>query len=152
MGPGVTLHRARNGRRKHSSDAPHSVILPSTSRGKLVYLKDFWRVDHPEIQTEGDVYRELREADVRNIAKMGHAGDVRLTLEDGPIRASVGIQRTRTQDYLNQSWCPGRPVVESYIHYRLVLETVGMPRNQFKSTRQLCEVIRDAIVGKDRFS
>jgi hypothetical protein len=46
-------------------------------------------------------------------------------------------------------WCPGRPCVEPYVHYRLVLETLGQPLNTFKSTRQLCEVIRDGIVGKE---
>jgi hypothetical protein len=114
----------------------------------LVYLKDFWRVDHPEIQTEGDVYHELHDAEVPNIAKLGCAGDVRLTIDDSQAGASVGVQRTRTQEYLDQSWCPGRPDVEPYIHYRLVLETVGRPLNRFESTRQLCEVIRDAVVGK----
>jgi len=44
-------------------------------------------------------------------------------------------------------WCPGRPQVDPYVHYRLVLETLGQPLNTFKSTRQLCEVIRDAIVA-----
>jgi serine/threonine protein kinase len=147
----VTSRRARNGQRKHSSDAPRSDTLPSTSRGELVYLKDFWRVDHPEIQKEGDVYRELHESEVRNIATMGRSGDVRLTITDGQVRASVGVQRTMTQDYINHPWCPGRPVVEPYVHYRLVLETVGMPLNRFRSTRQLCEVIRDAVVGKGGF-
>ena len=115
----------------------------------LVYLKDFWRVDHPEIQTEGDVYHELHEAQVRNIAKLGRAGDVRLTINDGQAGASV--QRTRTQDYLGHSWCPGRPGVEAYVHYRLVLETVGVPLNRFESTRQLCEAIQDAVVGERNF-
>jgi len=128
--------------------ATFGYIAYDVERGELVYLKDFWRVDHPEIQKEGDVYRELHEAEVRNIAKMGRAGDVRSSANDGQVRASVGVQRTRTQDYLNYPWCPGRPMVEPYIHYRLVLETVGVPLNRFKSTRQLCEVIRDAIAGK----
>ncbi|KAI0267779.1 hypothetical protein BC834DRAFT_822120, partial [Gloeopeniophorella convolvens] len=39
------------------------------------------------------------------------------------------------------------PRVEPYVHYRLVLNTVGKPLNHFKSTRQLCEAIRDAIVA-----
>jgi len=129
--------------------ATFGYIAFDVERGELVYLKDFWRVDHPEIQKEGDVYRELHEAGVRNIAKMGRAGDVRSTTNDGQVRASV--QRTRPYDYLNHSWCPGRPVVEPYVHYRLVLVTVGMPLNRFKSTRQLCEVIRDGIVGKAGF-
>ena len=131
--------------------ATFGYIAFDVERGELVYLKDFWRVDHPEIQKEGDVYRELHEAEVRNIAKMGRAGDVRLTINDGQVRASVGVQRTRPHDYLNHPWCPGRPAVEPYVHYRLVLETVGMPLNRFKSTRQLCEVIRDAVVGKGGF-
>jgi hypothetical protein len=64
------------------------------------------------------------------------------------------LQRTKTQDYLKGSgcrveWCPGQPCVELYVYYRLVLETLGQPLNTFKSTRQLCEVIREAIVGKE---
>jgi len=118
-------------------------------RGDLVYLKDFWRVDHPESRKEGDVYRELHEAEVRNIAKMGPAGDVRHVQV-----SSAGFQRTRTQDYLRSpgsrhAWCHGRPSVVPYVHYRLVLETVVMPLSHFKSTRQLCEVIRDAVIGKE---
>ena len=117
--------------------ATFGYIAFDVERGDLVYLKDFWRVDHPEIQKEGDVYRDLHEAEVRNIAKMGRAGDVRLIIDDGQVCVIVGVQRTRTHDYLNHSWCPGRPAVEPYVHYRLVLETVGMPLNQFQSTQQL---------------
>ena len=132
--------------------ATFGYIAFDIERGNLVYLKDFWRVDHPEIQKEGDVYRELLEAEVRNIAKLGHAGDVRSTIDDSEVHASVVVQRTRAQDYLNHSWCPGGLMVKPYVHYRLVLETVGMPLNRFKSTRQLCKVIRDAIVGEAGFS
>ena len=79
-------------------------------------------------------------ARVPNIVKLGRAGDIPVTIDDGQIRTPVGVQRTRTQDFLNRSWCRGRPMVDPYAHYRLVLETVGMPLNRFKSTRQLCEV------------
>jgi hypothetical protein len=117
----------------------------------LVYLKDFWRTDLPDIQKEGDVYRELHGAQVPNIPMLGPAGDVPLSLDRKHI-APFSAQRTRTQDYVKESgrgyeWCPGRPRVDPLVHYRLVLETVGYPLNTFKSTRQLCEVIRDAIVG-----
>jgi len=131
--------------------ATFGYIAFDVERGELVYLKDFWRVDHPGVLKEGNVYHELHGAEVRNIAKLGRAGDVR-SINDGQVRASVGVQRTRTQSYLNHSRCSDGLVVEPYVHYRLVLETVGMPLNQFKSTRQLCEVIRDAIVGKAGFS
>jgi len=97
------------------------------------------------------VYRELHEAQVPNIAKLGRDGDVRLVVYDGQALVSVGAQKTQTQNYVNHSWCPGRPRVELYVHYRLVLKTVGKPLNRFKPTRQLCEVIRDAVVGKQTF-
>ena len=130
-------------------------IAYDVATSKLVYLKDFWRTDLPRIQKEGDVYRRLHDAEVPNIPALGPAGDVPLS----PVHTSTSafsMQRTKTQDYLKGSggrgeWCPGRPCVEPYVHYRLVLETLGQPLNTFKSTRQLCEVIRDAIVGKECF-
>jgi Fungal protein kinase len=125
-------------------------IAYDVTTSKLVYLKDFWRTDLPRIQKEGDVYRKLHEKEVPNIPMLGPAGDVPLSPDD----PSKGVQRTVTQDYVKGSgsphkWCHGRPRVEPYVHYRLVLETLGQPLNTFKSTRQLCEAIRDAIVGKE---
>lgn len=127
--------------------ATFGYIAYDVESGDLVYLKDFWRVDNDEIQTEGEVYRELHKAHVPNIAILGHDGDVRSIIDDGQASHSV-VQMTKTQKYVGCDWCPGRPGVEPYIHYRLVLETVGIPLNKFKSTRQLCEVIRDAVSGK----
>jgi len=93
-------------------------------------------------------YRELHGAQVSNIAKLGPAGDVPV-LPDNHLGL---VQRTRTQEFMTGSggghdWCPGRPRVEPHVHYRLVLETLGRPSTTFKSSRQLCEVIRDAIIG-----
>ncbi|KAI0297779.1 hypothetical protein B0F90DRAFT_1669315 [Multifurca ochricompacta] len=93
----------------------------------------------------------IAHAQVPNIAKFGRAGDVPLSPEHTDV-ASFTTQRTRTQDYVKRpggehDWCPGQPCVEPYVHYRLVLETLGKPLNTYKSTRQLCEVIRDAIIG-----
>jgi hypothetical protein len=126
-------------------------IAYDVAGSRLVYLKDFWRTDLPDIQKEGDVYRELHDAQVPNIPMLGPAGDVPLSLGREHI-IPFSAQRTRTQDYVKESglgceWCPGRPRVDPLVHYRLVLETLGYPLNTFKSTRQLCEVIRDAIVG-----
>src|SRR6266404_784025 len=109
----------------------------------LVYLKVFWRPDLPGIQKEGDVYSELHSAQVSHIARLGLAGDVPRT--PGSVGTEPGdVQRTRTQDFGDGR---SRARVEPYVHYRLVLETLGRPLTTFKSTRQLCEVIRDAIVG-----
>jgi hypothetical protein len=128
-------------------------IAYDVAASKLVYLKDFWRTDLPRIQKEGDVYRKLHDANVPNIPALGPAGDVPLS-PDHAGTFPLAVQRTKTQDYVKGSgrlveWCPGQPCVGPYVHYRLVLETLGQPLNTFKSTRQLCEVIRDAIIGKE---
>ncbi|KAN0109121.1 hypothetical protein V8E52_009643 [Russula decolorans] len=124
-------------------------IAYDVAASKLVYLKDFWRTDLPRIQKEGDVYRKLHDANVPNIPALGPTGDVLLS-PDHAKTFPLAVQRTKTQDYVKGSgrrheWCPVRPTVEPYVHYRLVLETLGQPLNTFNSTRQLCEVIRDAI-------
>ncbi|KAI0263436.1 hypothetical protein BC834DRAFT_938764 [Gloeopeniophorella convolvens] len=117
---------------------------------KLVYLKDFWRTDLDGIEKEGDVYRELHRKGVRNIAKLRCAGDIPVSLEDAGI-LSLAFQRTLTQEFVRKAgryeWCPGHPTVEPFVHYRLVLNTVGKPLSHFKSTRELCTVMRDAIVA-----
>ncbi|KAI0273342.1 hypothetical protein BC834DRAFT_853395 [Gloeopeniophorella convolvens] len=148
--------------------ATFGFIAYDLTEGRLVYLKDFWRLDLPGMQKEGDVYRELEDADVSNIARMSRAGDVPLTPESlatppGSLAISpksletppdsskapspVPVQRTITQDFVKADWCSGNPRVEPYVHYRLVLKTLGWPLNHFKSTWQLCRVIRDAIVA-----
>ncbi|KAF8503824.1 kinase-like domain-containing protein, partial [Russula emetica] len=104
---------------------------------KLVYLKDFWRTDLPRIQKEGDMYQKLHDAKVPNIPALGPVGDVPLSPEHASTFPSGRCGE----------WCPGRPCVEPYVHYRLVLETLGQPLNTFKSTQQLCRAIRDCIVA-----
>ncbi|KAI0273356.1 hypothetical protein BC834DRAFT_204192 [Gloeopeniophorella convolvens] len=130
--------------------ATFGFIAYDLANSNLVYLKDFWRRDLPGTPKEGDVYRELEAAKVSNIAKLGRAGDVPLTPECSTM-SPCAIQRTRTQDFVKKDgraqWCFGSPRVEPYVHYRLVLDTLGKPLDHFESTRQLCEVIRDAIVA-----
>ncbi|KAH9961812.1 hypothetical protein BC827DRAFT_1267471 [Russula dissimulans] len=126
-------------------------IAYDVATSNLVFLKDFWRTDRPGVQKEGDVYRELHDAQVPNIPVFGPAGDVPLSPDHVNVLPRA-VQRTKTQDYvkgsgLGHEWCLGRPRVFPQVHYRMVLETLGQPLKTFKSTRQLCEVIRDAILA-----
>jgi Fungal protein kinase len=96
---------------------------------KLVYLKDFWRTDLPRIQKEGNVYWMLHDANVPNIPALGLVGDVPLS-PDHAGTFPLAVQRMKTQDYLKGpggygEWCSGRLCVEPYVHYRLLLETLG---------------------------
>jgi len=105
-------------------------------------IRDDCCTDLPRIEKAGDVYRKLHDAKVPNIPALGPTGDVLLS-PDHANTSPLAVQRTKTQDYVKGSgrgeWCPGRPCVEPYVHYRLVLETLGQPLNTFKSTRQLCD-------------
>ncbi len=148
-----TSHPVLYGTPTHFGRCTFGYITYDVATSKLVYLKDFWRTDLPRIQKEGEVYRKLHDAKVPNIPALGPSGDVLLSPHHANT-SPLAVQRTKTQDYLKWSgrgheWCPGRPVVEPYVHYRLVLETLGQPLNTFNSTRQLCQAIRDAIFGKE---
>ncbi|KAI0265150.1 hypothetical protein BC834DRAFT_880302, partial [Gloeopeniophorella convolvens] len=115
--------------------AAFGYIAYDPKKRQLIYLKDFWRVDDPGMQKEGDIYRKLHDAKVPNIAELGPAGDVSVTLE-GPHGSTLpSTQRTRTQEFVTRAgryhWCPGNPVVGPFVHYRLVLETVGVPLSHF---------------------
>ena len=134
-------------------------IMYDVATSKLVYLKVFWRTDLPRIQKEGVIYRKLHDAEVPNIPALGPTGDVPSS-PDHADKFPLVVQWTKTQDYVKKSacyevlltrgeWCPGRQCDTLYVHYRLVLETLGQPLDTFKSTRKLCEVIRGAIVGKE---
>ena len=108
-------------------------IAYDVARSKLVYLKDLWRTDLPRT-------RKLSNAEVPDIPALGPAGDVPLSA-DHASTFPFAVQRTETQDYVKESgrrgdWCPSRPCVEPYVHYQLVLETLGQPLNTFESTRQ----------------
>ncbi|KAH9017101.1 hypothetical protein EDB83DRAFT_191348 [Lactarius deliciosus] len=131
----------------HFGRSTFGYIAYDPETTNLVYLKDFWRTERDGIQKEGDVYRELHDAKVPNIAKFGLAGDVPLLPECGRTDCPA-VQRTMSQQFVKgYYWCPGQPRVDPYVHYRLVLETLGEPLHTFKSTRELCKVIRDAITA-----
>jgi len=88
---------------------------------------------------------------VPNVPVLGPAGDDPLSPDHVNV-LPFSVQRTKTQDYVKGSrlgyeWCPGRPRGLPRVHYRMMLKTLGQPLNTFKSTRQLCEVTRDAILG-----
>ena len=102
--------------------------------GELVYLKDTWRYEADRMKKEGDTYRKLAANGVSHIPRLACAGD-------------VGGQRTRTHDFTDEDWCCGEPAVRQHRHYRLVLKDVGRPLSKFNSTRELCQVLLEAIMG-----
>ncbi|KIM83104.1 hypothetical protein PILCRDRAFT_29191, partial [Piloderma croceum F 1598] len=56
--------------------ATRGFVAYDIERRTKVYLKDTWRVDLPGIEREGETYKLLWEAHVRNLAPCSAAGDI----------------------------------------------------------------------------
>jgi hypothetical protein len=103
---------------------------------RIVFMKDTWRIDLPEMAQEGHIYKHLSDAGVPNIAPF-------------EMGADIPNHRTRTQDFVSKEWAlPIRRDLRPHQHYRLVLGVVGRPLSSFTSTWELVRAIRDAICGK----
>lgn len=100
---------------------------------RLRFLKDSWRPGHPNIRAELDVYIYLNNKKVDYIATAIGGGDV----------CSGAVQRTLTQDYLNDT--DGSPLERH--HCRLVVAEIGRPLDTYFNSVELMHVVFDCAVG-----
>jgi hypothetical protein len=118
--------------------------------GYVRYLKDTWRINSESQPMEGTIYKVLHDAKVRHIATVVAHGDV-----SSPNTASCGTEAqgnfhvTQTDKYstCNESWCKLKPLMQSYRHYRIVLDTVGRDLSSFESSKELLNAVLDAMIG-----
>ncbi|KAF8518562.1 hypothetical protein BU17DRAFT_66398 [Hysterangium stoloniferum] len=100
--------------------------------GKLVLLKDTWRVVSPSQSPEHIIYEELKKHGVRNVC----------TCKEG---CDVLDQVTKTQD-----WSMARQVssrLRLLRHYRLVLNEIARSLTDFGNTKEMVTAVRDAMIG-----
>ncbi|KAF8498372.1 hypothetical protein BU17DRAFT_72339 [Hysterangium stoloniferum] len=100
--------------------------------GKLVLLKDTWRVVSPSQSSEHTIYEGLKKHRVRNIC----------TCKEG---SDVLDQVTKTQDA-----SMGRRLsspLRRLQHYRLVLNEIGRSLTDFRNTKEMVTAVRDAIIA-----
>lgn len=112
------------------------------SRCRLVYMKDSWRVNMPDIWPEGRVYEVLRGYGVRNIPNCLSSGDI----------ATDQYHASKTNSYLQAPWvCHTVTQLQHFIphrHYRLTLDVIGRPLTDFRSSYEMVSAVRDAIIGE----
>ncbi|KAJ6458626.1 hypothetical protein C8R47DRAFT_146138 [Mycena vitilis] len=103
------------------------VAVDCATRHKCV-LKDTWRVMkyHPE----GEVYERLHQHEVRNIPSVLACGDV--------LHHHCG----RFPGYWK---VPPSSIIREQVHYRIVLDVVGRPVENFPSTYALVRYVLDAL-------
>ncbi|KIM80283.1 hypothetical protein PILCRDRAFT_50613, partial [Piloderma croceum F 1598] len=113
--------------------ATRGFVAYDLERDMKVFVKDTWRVDLLGINREGETYKLLREAGVRNIAPYSAAGD-------------IDDHRTVTHLYKDKPWaCPTARELVPHHHYRLVLDVIGDSLTQFSSTYEMLRCVLDAL-------
>ncbi|KAF8503151.1 kinase-like domain-containing protein, partial [Hysterangium stoloniferum] len=99
--------------------------------GKLVLLKDTWRIVSATQSPEHMIYEQLKKHGVRNIC----------TCKEG---CDVLQQCTKTQD---SSMVKRPSPFRRLQHYRLVLNEIGRSLSDFRDTKEMVTAVRDAIVA-----
>ncbi|KAN0123635.1 Protein kinase-like domain containing protein, partial [Russula decolorans] len=135
-------------------EAPFATISPPTGRAtrpfiaydifrkKHVFLKDSWRININDMPREGDSYAILHKERVPNIAECLDSGDI----GDGTYHS------TQTHLFVDADWVTSpKPVVEfmPHRHYRIVLDTIGIPLEQFKCSRDMVRAIRASLIAHE---
>ncbi|KIM52043.1 hypothetical protein SCLCIDRAFT_81805, partial [Scleroderma citrinum Foug A] len=106
---------------------------------RLVFLKDSWRLDGDDINPEGHFYTELAANHVPHIPQCLANGDMKCSPQ----------QKTQTQKYSQCHWaCQKGLAITPHIHYRLILDLVGEALTTFASSKELVQVIHDALLGE----
>jgi hypothetical protein len=114
----------------------HGSVAWDLHRNRKVFIKDTWRVDLPGVEKEGETYRLMEEAQVRNIAPCSAAGD-------------IGEHRTRTHLYADELWaCNPKKMLVPHHHYRLVLDVIEQSLTNFSSSLTMLSCLVDALEGK----
>ncbi|GBE82916.1 hypothetical protein SCP_0413030 [Sparassis crispa] len=98
----------------------------------FVFLKDVWRVDHPDMPKEGYILEDLNLHGVEHIPKVVCHGDVE-------------SQQTLTQLCWLRTIEDETNPFKTHTHYRLVFDQVYLPLSQFGDGRDLVKVIADCI-------
>lgn len=113
-------------------------------RKRLVFMRETWRVDSPDIKPEHEVYVHLWKHKVRNIARPLSGGDVRT----GDLKDPKNVQRTLTQIYAPVEEEAERPI--GRIHYRLICDEVYVNLTHYKHSLSLATALLDALIGESR--
>ena len=98
---------------------------------KFVWLKDAWRVDHPDIHQEGEILNDLNQKGVKYIPTLHCHGD-------------VPKQSTITHTYWGGD---GRNPLRRHTHYRLVVFEVGRLLKEFENGQQLLGIFLHCLRG-----
>ncbi|KAI0690803.1 hypothetical protein BC835DRAFT_161772 [Cytidiella melzeri] len=111
--------------------ATKGYIAFNQQKLRLCFLKDYWVPNTRRIRPELTVYKRLQETGVRHVATALGGG-------------YVANQCTVTQKYL-----VGDEVLLQYRHYRLAMDELARPLENYKSSSEMILVVYDALQGHE---
>ena len=140
--------------RSPTGRATRGFVAMSKDTGRLVFLKDSWRLDIEGMMGEAHWFGKLDGA--RNISAFLHGSDVRCVVvrRRGAARPSspptTPFQHTLTNLYSEDYG--GIQSMMGYIHYRTVQCEFYVPLDMFKDSKHLAQIMHDIIIGTITFS
>lgn len=120
--------------------ATRAYIAYDLTEQRLVFLKDTWRMDHPNLLVESQTYSDLKKHNVPHIPNVLYGGDVQPT--DKPL------QETSTQAYVvvEDEWRVTDYPYDRYIHHRLV-QDIAYPLESALDVNEFLQVLHDVLLG-----
>ncbi|EKM51332.1 uncharacterized protein PHACADRAFT_213176 [Phanerochaete carnosa HHB-10118-sp] len=134
------IGRHRSGSRSPTGRGGKGFIAYDVDRARLVFIKDYWCADHPEVHPELEVYRKLNAARLADGSPISH---IAAAIAGGDVDGPKG-QVTLTQEYLAER-TKGKPA--SRFHHRFVVWQVGRPLETYKHGLELVGYMYQALLA-----
>ncbi|KAH9928474.1 uncharacterized protein BXZ73DRAFT_78295 [Epithele typhae] len=122
-----------------------SDAVDKAAAGKAIFTKSLWRIDHPAIRPEHEIYEMLK-------AKL--VGGILTCLGGEDVSAGPGLQRlcTRAAEYLDARIPSAAGDKESHqrcsrVLYRISFEEIARPLTDFRFWPELFAILSDALTG-----
>ncbi|EKM49689.1 uncharacterized protein PHACADRAFT_265259 [Phanerochaete carnosa HHB-10118-sp] len=136
------IGRHRSGSRSPTGRGGKGFIAYDVDRARLVFIKDYWCADHPEVHPELEVYRKLNTARLANGSPISH---IATAIAGGDVDGPKG-QVTLTQEYLPVTErTKGKPARR--FHHRFVVWQVGRPLETYANSLELVGYVYQALLA-----
>uniref|UniRef100_A0A0W0GB29 Protein kinase domain-containing protein n=1 Tax=Moniliophthora roreri TaxID=221103 RepID=A0A0W0GB29_MONRR len=124
------------GNKSLTGRSTRGIVVYDLKNRKVAYLKDTWRVCGTgyDIDKEGDTYRKLKAAGVRNVPTVVAFGDVG---DEMWHRTQTDIFARKRGSFIRQ--------LRGHRHCRLVFREVGRDLTSFETTGEIVGAIADAV-------
>ncbi|KAI0689503.1 hypothetical protein BC835DRAFT_1282811, partial [Cytidiella melzeri] len=118
--------------------ATRGYVAVSKEDRAVLFLKDTWRVNHPLLKTESEVYRLLESYGVPHVPRMICGGDVKGSNGKG--------QTTRCLDWMMMQTLPvGYAMLRVHVHHRIV-QRLAYPIESAKDSKEYMTAFYDVLV------